>query len=406
MCSNKVKVWAMRKVAITYSRDNYTKTISLSAFLHFIGVQCDVVEHTELNSTIHYDVVIDIDSWVDKTLEDIIKAFNKMKLINGDELNDIEECLEIFEKYEYTKVLYMLYYNQKQENIELFNKYYEVYTKIFDELYDKPFSKMGTHRKYAAVLVAYELDFIAKRYRLEQSYIDEQSVLRICKDVVHSTGDMRFELIASLICANVTEDIVSAFNLAINIRNSERDNEFAYYILGDIMFKKSEFKRATEYFRECINLDNTDYRAMYKLGYSLFKLKENKKAYEVFYDIYTMLNNNKQVKNLNNIEIEYLYASIMMLITFDIDRDALSVQKYCMNGLRILQEKEKENEKENEKEKEKESIYSAIGIEKNEIDIITNNLHNSLDTEKLKKHGIESFSKTGLDSEALKFTEI
>lgn len=382
----------MRKVAITYSRDNYTKTISLSVFLYFIGIQCNVVEHTELESNKHYDIVIDIDNWVDKTLEDIIKALNKIKSINGNELNDIAECLEIFEKYEYTKALYMLYYNQKQENIELFNKYYEVYTKIFDELYDKPFNKLGTHRKYAAVLVAYELDFIAKKYRLEQSYIDEQSVLRICKDEVHSTGDMRFELLASLICANVTEDIVSAFNLAINIRNSERDNEIAYYILGDIMFKKSEFKRAAEYFRECINLDNTDYRAMYKLGYSLFKLKENKKAYEVFYDMYNTLKSNKQIKNLNNIEIEYLYASIMMLITLDIDRDTLSVQKYCMDGLRVLQEKE--------------SIYSTIGIEKNEVDIITNNLHNNLDTEKLKKHGIESFSKTGLEDEALKFTEI
>lgn len=382
----------MRKVAITYSKNNYTKTISLGAFLHFIGIQCDVVEHTELRSNIQYDIVVNIDNLMDNTLEDIIRTFNKMKLINEKELNDIEECLEIFEKYEYTKALCMLYYNQKQENTELFDKYYKFYTKIFDELYDKPFIMMGTHRKYATVLVAYEIDLIDKKYRLERSYIDEQSLLRICKNEVHSTGDMRFELIASLICANVTEDIASAFNLAINVRNNDRDNELAYYILGDIMFKKSKFRRATEYFKECINLDNTDYRAMYKLGYSLFKLKETKKAYGVFYYMYSMLKDNKQIKNLNNIEIEYLYASIMMLITLDADKDTLSVQKYCIDGLRVLQEKE--------------SIYSAIDIEKAEVDMITNNLHNSLDTAKLKKHGIESFSKMGLDSEALKFTEI
>lgn len=232
------------------SKENYTKTISLSAFLHFIGIQCDVAEHNEIRSNIHYDIVINIDNWVDNTLEDIIKAFNKIKLINEKELNDIEECLEIFEKYEYTKALCMLYYNQKQENTELFDKYYKVYTKIFDELYDKPFSKMGTHMKYATVLVAYEIDLIAKKYRLGQSYIDEQSVLRICKDEVHSTGDMRFELLASLICANVTEDIVSAFNLAINVRNNDRDNELAYYILGDIMFKSQNLDREALKFTE------------------------------------------------------------------------------------------------------------------------------------------------------------
>lgn len=380
----------MKNVILIYKNDNYMNTLNIGLFLHFVGIPYQILKNTSASQNIRSDANIFID--IDQTIENVIEIFKTKGLINDKDKKDLFDCLKIFKECEYTKAFYMLYFNQKQTDINIFDKYYKMYENTFDKLNSIPIKKMNNYRKYAALLIAYEIDVIGKKYNLGQRYVDEISIIDTCLDATSKTKDIKYKLLAVMVYSNLTEDIKSAFDLATDIRDKDNYNSEVYYLIGDIMYRLPMLQNTCDYMTTCAKLDNTNYRAIYKLGCSLYKLELPDTAYKVFKKLYDFFKNERQYRNLNNIELEYLYATLLLLITLTVNKDINLAYGYCKEAFLVLNTKP--------------IIYKEISIEDNEANSIRKNLYNTLDTKKLKKYGIEISCKLGLEDEAKIFAKI
>lgn len=396
----------MKSVIVVYDNETYSNTLELKCFMHFIGVACHEVNEsvtTVINSNTDVaraDAILyfnkprknsemSINCNDNLSLEKIAISMRDRNIITCDEYEDICFCITTFRKYEYTKAFYCLYFNQKQENNSIVNKYYTVYKNILNELGNADSAYNGYHKIYATLLIAYEMEIIGKRYNM-QAYVDADSIIDIACKTAMKDISVSAKCLAADTSLNILENTEKAFKLFIDAQNLDRYNSKTHFGLGEIYFKKLEYKSAITYFGECILLDADNYMALYRLGHCYNKLNNNVESVEAFKKVVNVLSNKCDIQLLNNIESEYMFASLMMLA--QLESDIRSVNKYCVLALKLVKNTTK--------------LYGTIEIDRVDSEEFHKNLVRVYDIKKLKKYGIESSSRLGLLDQAREFYDL
>ena len=412
----------MEFVTIKYDDSTYKNTMILKAFLHFVGISYYEFNISRSKPKYH-DVLINRSDailvfceekgrvyktgrkiyFVNKTTENLIKDFLE-KCFSNEKIGEtaheeLLECFELFEKYEYTKLLCVVYTQSYLSNTTV-QKAYNSYNKlIMEQLVNKVQTRTNIYKncyymQYAFYLAAYEIDLICRKYKFNY-FIDRESIaIASINENKKNKGILNYNFVklAAKIYSNLMDGWDKACELMSNVIEKDAYDYTAWYYMGHINYLKRRPDPGIEQLNKAIEINNTDYKALYQLGY-LYSLKyrQEDKAISMFENVIHILQYKLNNLELDNVEAEYMYATLLKICSLTKQHDPRKALDACVIAKDIITKKTK--------------IYDYLGIDY-DSDEFYNAFKKSIDIKLLRKEGIELALEFEHKDKALEFLDL
>lgn len=412
----------MEFVTIKYDDSTYKNTMILKAFLHFVGISYYEFNISRSKPKYH-DVLINRSDailvfceekgrvyktgreiyFVNKTTENLIKDFLE-KCFSNEKIGEtaheeLLECFELFEKYEYTKLLCVVYTQSYLSNTTV-QKAYNSYNKlIMEQLVNKVQTRTNIYKncyymQYAFYLAAYEIDLICRKYKFDY-FIDSESVaIASINENQENKGILNYNFVklAAKIYSNLMGELENAWKLMSNVIEKDAYDYTAWYYMGHINYIKRRPDPGIEQLNKAIEINNTDYKALYQLGY-LYSLKcrQEDKAISMFENVIDILQYKLNNLELDNVEAEYMYVTFLKICSLTKQHYPRKALGACVTAKDVITKKTK--------------IYDYLGIDY-DSDEFYNAFKKSLDIKLLREEGLELALKFDLKDKALEFLDL
>lgn len=337
----------------------------------------------------------------------ILQYFFENNIIDDDEYVDLDAALTVFDKcykqYIEATLLGKYYFEQKSDNFfaHIYREYIELGRGFAEILKRKSIPLWGNHNyihcRYAFINIFFEMDLFCKKNNKDY-YMDIDSMINVCSHIEKEENNYignSFKMLRAQIYDNLSENISDAFQLYVDCCNNCYDS-YVYFCKAEMMYKKKELDRAVHYYKQSTSIYPQYYRAWFKLGICYLEIDKSntycKEAYDCFKKVNRILANKAKNNLLRAIEYEYLFNSYINIINIDIIcDDYMSALNSCEIALRIYRGIDDNR------------FYSLLGIMNQHIkdDILSH-----LDTDKLKKYGIELSTRFDLVDNAMAYAKL
>lgn len=406
-------------VTIEYDNTTYKNTVKIKAFLYFVGISFYEFNTSNSKSKYH-DIMI--------KRSDAILVFNENEendkkiyinsnnirnflekcftrgIISETKYEELLDCLEMFEKFEYAKLLSILY-NQRCLSNSTVDKAYKTYKCLIDEhIRNRKYEKF--YMKYSLFLTTYEMDYLCKMYEMDRYYVTPQSIITSCIEVNNENEgalNYNFVKLAAKIQLNILENVNEGINLMKHVLDKDIYSHTAWYYLGHIYFKKTWYKDAIKYLGNAIEINNSDYVALYKIACCYVEIKNKDMAFDLARSAVNSLRYKADNQEMDNLETEFMFAACILIVKLIreeiihptrndlIPRDERFGIKYCLIAKDVITKKTK--------------IYDYLEISY-DSDEFFEVLKETVDISYLKKAGIELSSHCNLTDIAKKFINL